>query len=242
MTNTDRTGRTDDKRSLSVAARKAVSSGCRRFLRDFGWKTDARNKACFSNTMQRKDIRSSSKKKKENQRQTPQERQTPCLSAKNDFVHSRLATDRVLSARQNSKAIGLYPSGNMVLGFAAADTACNKQRPSRQRTRRFSFYDRSDDDGSPGFGMLQRQMGHRRYVQEHETVSRRTTASNIQRPGSGTSRSIEPVSVFDGVDVVSQAKIQSQDFLGSAVVSGQNRSELCGCFELPASRALAGSN
>jgi len=81
-------------------------------------------------------------------------------------------------------------------------------------------------------------MGHRRYFQEHQTVSGRTTASNIQRPGSGTGRSIEPVSLFDGVDVVSQAKIHSQDFLGSAVVQAESDSELYRCFVLPAPRAL----
>ena len=129
-----------------------------------------------------------------------------------------LAADRVFSARQNSKAIGLYPSGDMVLGFPSANTAGNKQRPSRQRTRRFSFYYRFDDDRNRSFGMLQRSMGHRGHVQKHKTVSGWTAASDIQRPGPRTSGGVESVSVFDGMAVVSQTKIQSENILGSAVV------------------------
>jgi len=141
-----RTGDADDQSTPSMAAGKAISAGCRRFLCYLGRKANASNIPGFENTVQRKDFRSASKKKKEDQRQTSQERQTPCQSTKDDFVYSRLGADRVLAARQKGKAIGLYPSGHMVLGFALADTACDKQRPRRQRTRRFSFYDGFDDD------------------------------------------------------------------------------------------------
>jgi hypothetical protein len=214
----DRTGDADDRSTPSMVAGKAVSTGCRRLLCNTGRKTDASNTSRFSNSTQRKDFRSAAKTKKENQRQTSQERQTPCQPTKDGIVYSQMGRDRVLSARQNGKAIGLYPSGNMVLGFAPADTFGYQQRPSRKRTIRFSFYDRFDDDGCRGFGMLQRPMGHRGYVQKHETVSRQPAASDIQGAGTRTSGGVGPVSVFDGVAVVSQTKIQSKNFPGSTVV------------------------
>ena len=109
-----RIGNANDKSTPSMAAGKTVPAGCRRLLCNTGWKKDVSNKSCFANTTQRKDFRSASKKKKENPRQTSQKRQTPCQSAKNDFVYSPLAANRVLPARQNGKAIGLYPTGNML--------------------------------------------------------------------------------------------------------------------------------
>jgi len=69
-----------------------------------------------------------------------------------------------------------------------------------------------------------------------------TATSDIQGQRPRTSSGIESVSVFDGLDVVPHAKIRSENFLGSAMVQTKSDSELCGCFVLPASRALDAKN
>jgi len=158
-----------------------------------------------------------------------------------DMPHKRRKKTRGRPRKKGKRLAsphGLYPSGHMVLGFASADPACHKPRPSRQRTRRFSFYDRLDDDRNRGFGMLQRPMGYRGHVQKHKTVSGWPAASDVQGTRAGTSGSVESVSVFDGVAVVSETKIRSKNFLGSALVQAESNSELCGCFVLSPPKAL----
>ena len=87
---TDRIGSENDRTTPPMAAREVISTGCRRLLCHIGWQTDASNKSCFAYTTQCKALRSAARKKKENQRQTSQERQTPCQPAEDGFVYSPL--------------------------------------------------------------------------------------------------------------------------------------------------------
>jgi len=224
--NSDRVGRADDPRTRPMASEKAVSSGCRRFLRQSGWKETSQHNHYFADTTQRQSLRSAGETKEERPRPPSQERQTSSLSAKDGQICSALAKGKSLRTGEKQNPSGLFESSAVVSSFARAHTSGYQSGSGRQRERRLSLYYRCDHVPSRGYRMLWGPLGDRRYVQKYQTISRRPGAADFQGPRAGTSRGLESVAVFDGLAVVLEAEVEPTILHGSSMESAEVSAEL----------------
>ncbi len=228
--------------NMRLHRKKVVSGRCRRFLCNIGRTNFERNYDYFPNQTRCQLVRPAAETKKESTRTSPHQRQETGQAGKDGRPYSELGNNYISSARQNHQASGLYSSGSLVQGQPQTNTAGYQPGPRWQRKGRFLFYNRFEYDCRRSSGMLQRQMGNRRYFQEYKTAYWRTTAKNVQRQRPGTCSRFEPLAVLGGLAVVSQAKVQPKIFHYSAVVSPEDKSLLCRCNCVPSSRALEGEN